>query len=215
VTDDQYAELIRVHQFEHGGFRTGEVRAEPSVGATNLHGKFFEGDEEIGAFSVIFFRTGKGRIRAFIQTVRIDPRIQGSGLSTAFVRHLEKEYARGGIHTLEFSVSEIGAYSAARRYRGFAFTGDEQQQALGIWNDHGEEALAEAQEKGGLPAQDAEDVRAFFRNVELGKTAPPAPWDIAELGDKYRWDDEGREMWLGKRVLIGSRWTGTKTLRKP
>jgi hypothetical protein len=213
---ERYAELVAAQD----GFRAGEyvtrvdeVREEIPDSA-KVHGSVLRGEEVVGEFQTLVYRTADGRTRMHFSWFRMQPEHHLSGIYTAFHQHLGEACLHAGVDEIVFAAEGVGGYTSARP-QWVEFMPDEREQVVSIWHDHGEEALGEARELGKMPAELAAELERLFAGVEEGTVAPPTPPELARLGSDHPWTAAGHELWFGKRLLIDTKWTGRVALPPP
>jgi GNAT superfamily N-acetyltransferase len=149
---------------------------------------------------------------------------QNQGFGRAFTDHVLKTLRDGGVDRIELEAVSIGGYAWARR--GFVWTGDKaavQREILQAAKDDGRwERL-----HGHLPQSRYDELERKLLAGEFASEAELAAYGI----EGYWWNEEQRprgmhepkrqqdedyeapvreRTWLGKELMIGSRWKGSR-----
>jgi len=208
--------------FEYRDAKTGmEMRlatGSASGGQIHVDLNMFDRDGKgIGTAERVIEATADGRRKArheFFQIYFDDPPIQGGGFATRWLKNLEAEYRENDIEEIELHADiDVGGYAWAKM--GFDFRDDRTASRLGLRL----EALVDAQLAGNEQQRRAvfgelaftDDAlitaRELAHMAQVGGERRPTPMEFAMLG----WEP-GREMWPGKRFMLGSDWQGVKQL---
>lgn len=136
--------------------------------------------------------------------VYIAPGFTGQGIGTELTQHIEDYWIAHDVHDVRVQAGEtIGGYAWARA--GFGWDPDyfktNQTSARWMLREVLDEARGDKDVISRAKAMSAR-VRAATNVDDM-----PTPFEISELGRK-----PGDTTWPGKRVMMGSQWSGKKTL---
>lgn len=158
------------------------------------------------------------------------PGLQGRGIGTAVAGHFETEIKRLMPETTRvatFSVSDtpglrVGGYQNARR--GFAWSPDHEawddarrafvkmpprKQLRAVWTNGGRDKIAGLRDAGHITTEQYAALEALMTAT---RGTVPTPRQLSELGKDAPFVLDGRITHLGKELLMGSEWHGTKPL---
>lgn len=162
---------------------------------------------EIGRAYRDVYRDDNGDLVAVHELLEIDdPNQQGGGLASAFNAHLADWYRQQGVSRIELTANiDVGGYAWASHGYDFA----DEESANGVL-DRLRTSLH------GATGPDADAGRALLARAEsqpFGSAGYPTPFEISQLGRPTGAAGQGRgATWLGKDVMLGSAWEGTKWL---
>jgi hypothetical protein len=162
---------------------------------------------EIGRAMRALYRDDNGDLVAVHELLEIDdPNQQGGGLAAAFNAHLTDWYREQGVSRIELTANiDVGGYAWASHGYDFA----DETSANGVL-DRLRTSLH------GATGADADAGRALLARAEahpFGSAGYPTPFEISQLGRPTGPAGQGRgATWLGKDVMLGSAWEGTKWL---
>jgi GNAT superfamily N-acetyltransferase len=144
----------------------------------------------------------------------LDAADQRKGFGKAFEQYSINLYKQYGFTRVCVNAKEVGGYvwqSCGYRLKGEDLSA-RSKQSLDIWGAHGGRARAqEAVRRNEATAADFEALDAAFEALGSGGRDPLEPSEIAQFGTDYR-SSQRPEMWLGKAVLLDSRWVGYKDI---
>jgi len=147
-------------------------------------------------------RDGNGIIWANHQMLTINGNLQGQGFSHDLNGMLFDWYREQGVTYVKlFADIDVGGYAWARNGYDWATEKDAEGIIDQLWT-----AMADEPE----PVRDA--ARALLERAEdepFGSEGYPTPYEVSQLGRQE--GDVGKDAtWLGKRVMLGSKWYGVR-----
>lgn len=160
---------------------------------------------EVGRAERAVYRDDNGDLVAVHELLEIDDRNRGGGgLASAFNAHLTDWYREQGVSRIELTANiDVGGYAWASHGYDFA----DENSANGVM-DRLRDTLGDAD------GPDADAARALLARAEsapFGSPDYPTPFEISQLGRPE--GASGRDAtWLGKQVMLGSSWEGTRWL---
>jgi hypothetical protein len=208
--------------FSHGGITT--VRQNRTK-TQHLYGEVWLGlhkpgkSEPVGLARVTLKPPNNRGVRvAEYSNIYLTGAEQNKGFGRAFTDHLFKTLRDGGVDKISIEAVSIGGYAWARR--GFVWTGDKAAEQRRILQDAKNDGRWERMQ-GHLPESHYAE---FERKLQAGEFSSES--ELAAYGIDFPWDDvappevrgaydEHRppvrtRTWLGKELLIGSRWKGNR-----
>jgi hypothetical protein len=208
--------------FEHGGIVA--VRAN-RTSVQNLYGEVWlnlqkKGEERPVGLARVIVRPPNNREERVAEYANIYLREgeQQHGFGRAFTDHLFKTLREGGVDRINVEAVSVGGYAWARR--GFVWTGDakaEQQRIVADAKADGRWAqIVKHTPPAALSEFEGKIERGEFSSeAELAAYGIDRPWheealpEVRGAYDRPAPTHEGRT-WLGKQLLIGSRWKGSR-----
>lgn len=191
-----------------------------------------DGRTRVGKFTRKFRRNADGSLEAEHAFLELDRRAQGSGFASEFNGNLYDWYRRSGVARVRVHADiDVGGYTWATQ--GFDFDNDSQRDRvltrakrfvdailgrgpefqIGYSKYLGQ--LTRKQFEGRYPGWDYDDFLAQVAELEALMARIKAGGDVTayELSQLGRKRGQGRsDMWIGKLVMLGSDWHGTKPL---
>lgn len=186
--DDQVSQIYR------DGDGNTVVRAEGYI--RNKDGKI------VGSFRrVLNPETGE----VHNDTFALSAKEQGSGFAQQFAAHAEPELAKLGLTHATVSATDVGGYA----WRGYGWDPDNPAAAGDVPN-----RLRSVTAKYDLSPEDKATVSGWLKAFEQPDQSKwPTPSEIGDFGKgTYTSKVDGRDMWPGKDVLVGSAWKGRRDL---
>lgn len=153
------------------------------------------------------YRDDNGNLVAVHELLEIDDEnMRGGGLASALNAHLADWYREQGVGRIELTANiDVGGYAWASHGYDFADEGSANSVL-----DRLRSALD------GAEGPEADAGRALLARAEsepFGSANYPTPYEISQLGRPEGAAGQGRgAKWLGKDVMLGSTWEGTKWL---
>lgn len=143
---------------------------------------------------------------------------QGAGFGAAFFKASEDMYKRLDIGYIDVGASNVGGYAWARM--GFEFHDAREMYEIMHGNHQRLSSLDALVAEGKISRRQAAQFEArvypSLRGAELDEIPDGyfrSEADIAAFGAEASWMEDGREMWLGKWVMLDSSWSGRKRLK--
>ena len=207
--------------FEHGGIVA--VRANRTQ-TQNLYGEVWLNLQRSGESAPVGLArvtlkppNNRGERHAELSNIYLREADQGNGFGRAFTDHLLGTLRNGGVDNIDVEAVSIGGYAWARR--GFVWTGDKaavQREILQAAKDDGRWSRMQ----GHLPEERYAELERKLAAGEFSSEAELAAYGI----DQWWWDEHEvprrqdedyvppvrERTWLGKELLIGSRWKGSR-----
>lgn len=196
-------------------------------------GRGQRGEQELAARSRIFsdglvvghgnralVRNKQGALEAHHLDLAIAAGHSGQGFGEAYLEHCLSVYRRSGIGSVHLSAGGmVGGYAWARRFEfeGPSTSGGDVRPepspqaaaAWSIWEMYGgRERLTIACEDGHAPWGLLSACEDYFTQVRDGLRPAPTPAQLAGIGRAICWQDDGRPIWPGKQIMLGSEWRG-------
>jgi hypothetical protein len=218
----------------YGGLKPVITAIDDKGNAVVVHGDVVDPQESaqpVGAWRRRAETRRGGSVVVVHDELKLDDAAQGRGFGRAWHTACEGKYRAFGVTAVELLAEDVGGYvwaSCGFEFGGAAATSCRAaaMQAAEIVRDQEHELdelltegrITEAQGQGFLACvADADalgartDGAADLSALLTGKYCTPA--EIAAHGSGAAWMEGDRRMWLGKALLIGSRWQGFKRLR--
>lgn len=197
------------------GTRDGAIWAEGTI--HDRTGK------QVGNFGRTIGVEADGHVWADHRHVEIDPGVQGAGFANEFNGNAVDWYRRAGVHGVKLTANQdVGGYAWAAQ--GFDFQpGDDlpvgilkglrtkvqARQAGKKKDDFGGDVVSKKLGKAPNLDQQFADAAALLERAKgrkPGDPGYPTAYEVSQLG---RWKGAGRDdMWLGKEIMLGSKWFG-------
>lgn len=194
---------LRMEVLRASRFMGGPDEESPGVQAT-LAIRDADGNT-VGRAARAVYRDDNGDLVAVHELLEIDdPNMRGGGMAAAFNAHLADWYREQGVTRIELMANiDVGGYAWASHGYDFA----DETSANGVL-DRLRGALGDAD---GPEADAARALLARAESSPFGSPDYPTPHEISQLGRPE--GASGRDAtWLGKEVMLGSTWAGTKWL---
>lgn len=217
---DSYSERRNGHQY---------FLADNEV--TVVDGYILDGDRLVGALRRYLHRANRpgAPLECYLGGLYLAPSYQGHGhgrhylqqtISTLKQCGVERvwasfdgttgafAYARYGL--FDFSEPSESAFPRRDWQRTFGRLDDKRSAALAVWTHYGGRERAQlAWMDGHIPKELYDLSERYFERLASGKAPAPTPLQMSNIGTKMRWHNEqGREMWLGKAIMLGAEWVG-------
>lgn len=215
LTRDSMTELFG---FEHGGLRAEAyaVDIEDHYASTQIVVRDRAG-QVVGLAERSFTcepprDPAAGPWTASLDTLELSPEMQRRGFGSAYNEALIARLRALGCfdYARQHGGWTVGGYQAARLGFGFDPTvGSARKQARYIWEKTGYKTCEALQAQGRITREQADGAADL-----LLRTSAVTPQRIAQFGRECAWRDErGRELWLGKAMLLGADWEGRLPLK--
>ena len=208
---EQHAELMhrlaRVVNADVGEFQVRLVLVGRGPRGLTFRATVHRNGLNVGLFSATFKSEADGTFSVVNPNMSIAPDVQGAGFAADYNARLIGWAASNGISQIRlYADVDVGGYAWARA--GFDWDRDQ----LIVHPDilAGIKARIVGQLRG-LPSDEEglePEIRELLARLELPLDDPryPTPYEISQLGRKRGMGR--RDMWFGKRVMLGSDWYG-------
>lgn len=219
----RFAEIY--NGFEHNGLKLRVNYSRRLDGeAGEMDADVLDDDKIVGHITTNFARDVEPYV--YLNEIRIDPDYQDRGFGGAISAHADRAYREGDIRRIDLLTDEVGGYAWARAgYEPNSVPLVVQNRMFEIYKEEGGFDHIPS----GVPPDLADRWAEFMtflvakpryrmefgREVQHGWTFNDGPTSIAEVA---RWGSDspaivdGHQMWLGKWLLLGSQWKGSKRL---
>lgn len=163
-----------------------------------------------------------GRLWLEIGSVSLERSAQGQGFARSLVDSLRAQAPALGVSDLVLLADHDGAFSWSRLGFGFRWLRGEPitpelgaSQARRMLRGR-EEQIAGLVSEGRVSAELAEQFKARFNDgeSELRPGQFTSPAEIAAFGEEASWQEDGRELWLGKVFLLENSWDAVLPLER-
>lgn len=135
--------------------------------------------------------------------------VQGQGFATEYNYHAEDVYRANGVTQIELSASnEVGGYAWARQGYDFKFV-----KAVQIMEYAQEKKPTRAFPSYNVIERYLDDDAIYEYETQIRSNPDMSAYELSNVGIDRPWtDSNGREMWYGKALMLGSSWIGVKKL---
>jgi GNAT superfamily N-acetyltransferase len=200
--------------FEHGGIvavRANRTQVQNLYGEVWLNLQRPSEPRPVGLARVIVKPPNhRGERVAELANIYLHEDQQSQGFGRAFTDHLLSTLRDGGVDRINVEAVSVGGYAWARR--GFVWTADKKAEQQRIVADAKTDGRWSEIARHTLPAALAE----FERKIDAGEFSSEA--ELAAYGIDRPWREHDLETgaqigpltWLGKQLMLGSRWKGSR-----
>jgi len=151
---------------------------------------------------LVFNRDGD-KLQMYHLSFHLDPKVQGGGFSSRWLRQMEDRYRQEGIDRMALTAADkVGGYAWAKA--GFDFEHQAAAEGVAARLKTMENRLTAA---GMSPEVKAEGDELIRRAKSGNPEERPTPMEFAMLG----WTP-GATTWPGKQLMLGAAWDGVKEL---
>ncbi len=189
--------------------------------AVRFYGDIRDADGNLaGDFERVIRRDRDSQLYVYHDSLILNAKFQGSGFQAAFNSNLLDWYKRSKVAYVKLVANiDVGGYAWARA--GYDWANPDA--AKGVFSRLGSQVEQTAgrsvsalrrlfhgasDDEISRQVQLAQEFHAGLRERKFGDL--PSPYELSQLG---RWDGAGKDdMWIGKLVLLGSRWDGVLRL---